>query len=70
MIEPLRLIGLALFVLSFPMIKTAYDKLKDQEETETPDLSAIYRNKKIGKVGIFFFLAGLVLTANGGELTF
>lgn len=66
MIEPLRLIGLALFVLSFPMVKTSYDKLKEQEESEAPDLSAIFRNKKVGQVGIFFFLAGLVLTINGG----
>lgn len=68
MIEPLRLIGLFLFVISVPMVKAAYDRLRDQEETETPDLNVIFTNKLLGQTGIFFFLAGLVLTINGGSL--
>ena len=68
LIEPLRLIGWALLVFSIPIIKKAYERLVEQQEKEAPDLNIIFTSKLTGRAGIFFFLSGLVLIVNGGDL--
>lgn len=68
MIEPLRLLGWIFFVLSIPIIKLSYDRLVEQEESETPDLNVFLASKIAGRVGIYMFLVGFVFLVNGGQL--